>query len=121
MLQELEFDSSDVGPGSNLLEPLGHGFQLLLGNLGRQVGVANSIAELFLDRVEVPEEGLVVLDLLVQNGCSLFVEMCGHIVCVDEGLPLVQPFANLTELTGKCGVQKPLPVAELRQKETNQM
>lgn len=117
VLQELEPDCPDVCLGPDLLEPPGHGLQLLLGDGGDQVGVPDGVGELVLDRVEVPEEGLVVLDLLVEDGGRLLVEVGGHIVGVDQGLALVQPLPDLSELARQGGVQKPLPVAELKEDE----
>ena len=117
VFQELELDGPDVRQLADLLEPLGHALQLLLGDLGRLVRVVpESVAELLLDGAEIPEEGLVVLDLLVEDSGGLLVQVRGNVVGVDQGLALVQPLADLAELAGKGGVQKPLPVAELKSK-----
>ena len=45
--------------------------------------------------LEVREERFVVVDLLVKDGGGLLVEVRGHVVRVDQALPLVQPLPDL--------------------------
>jgi hypothetical protein len=47
---------------------------------------------------QILEEGAVVLDLLVEDGCGLLVELLRHVVRVDQGLALVQPLADLNPM-----------------------
>ena len=47
------------------------------------------------DVLEVGEEGLVVVDLLVEDGGRLLVEVRGHVLRVHQALTLVQPLPNL--------------------------
>ena len=75
--------------------------------------VVHCIDKLLLDRLDVLEEGLVVLDLLVEHGGRLLVQLAGDVVTIDEALALVQPLTNLTKLSRKPSVKKPLPMANL--------
>ena len=84
-----------------------------------QRAVVHCIDKLLLDRLDVLEEGLVVLDLLVEHGGRLLVELAGDVVSVDQALALVQPLADLTKLSRQPGVKQPLPVTNLSWKINN--
>ena len=105
--------------GSDPLESGVNGLNLLSGNLVNQRAVVHCIDKLLLDRLDVLEEGLVVLDLLVEHGGRLLVELAGDVVSVDQALALVEPLADLTKLSRQPGVQQPLPVTNLRRTKNN--
>ena len=100
MLQVLEPDCPDVALWSDVPQPLGHGLQLGLGDLGRQRARLHGVGELLLHRARVGKEGLrlkkeirhfdlypqnqgshlVVLYLLVEDGCRLLIQLCRDVV-----------------------------------------
>ena len=99
--------------GSDALKSGINGLDLFPRNLVNKRAVVHCIDKLLLDRLNVLEEGLVVLDLLVEHGGRLLVQLAGDVVTIDEALALVQPLTNLTKLSRKPSVKKPLPVANL--------
>ena len=105
MLQEFESHSSDIRLVANALEPVGHGVQLCPGNLSHQGAGGHGLGKLALARRVITEEGLVVLNLLVEDGGRLLVELRRDVILVDQSLALVQPLSDLTELAGEGRVQ----------------
>jgi hypothetical protein len=71
------------------------------------------IRKLLLDGIQILEEGSVILNLLVEDGRGLLVQLRRHVVGVDESFALIQPFTNLAEFSGKCCVKFPAPVSDL--------
>ena len=80
MLQEFQPHSPDVSLVADTLQPLSHGIQLSSGNLTHQRAGGEGPGELLLDRGIITEEGLVVLNLLVEDSCGLLVELGGNVV-----------------------------------------
>ena len=116
MLQKFESDSSDLGFRSDFIESDSQRFQLLSWNLGDVRTRRKGIRKLFLDGIQILEESSVILDLLVEDGRGLFVQLSRHVVGVDQSFTLIQPFTNLAEFSGKCCVKFPAPVSDLFKK-----
>ena len=113
MLQKFESDCSDFRFGSDFIEADSQRLQLLSWNLRDVRTRRKGIGKLFLDGIQILEEGSVILDLLVEDGRGLLVQLGRHVVGVDQSFTLIQPFTNLAEFSGKCCVKLPAPVADL--------
>ena len=86
MFKELQFDSSHLSLGSDGLEPDLNRLQLLPGNLAHQVPIPDRIGELLLNSTYVVEEGLVVLNLLIQNSSCFFIKLGWDVIPINESL-----------------------------------
>ena len=113
MFQKLQPDSSNFRLGPDFVQALAQRFELLLRDLVDVGAGGQGVGKLFLDGVEVFEEGSVVLDLLVQDGGRLLVELHRDVVGVDKSFALVQPLTYLPEFSRQSSVQLPAPVTSL--------
>ena len=86
VFQELQFDGPHLSLGSDGLQSDLDGLKLLSWNLAHKLPVSHSCCKLLLDSPNVSEEGLVVLNLLVQDGSSLLIKLGWDIISVNESL-----------------------------------
>ena len=86
VLQELQFDRPHLSLGSDGLQSDLDGLKLLSWHLAHKLAISHSCGELLLDCPNVSEEGLVVLNLLVQDSSSLLIKLGWDIISVYESL-----------------------------------
>ena len=86
VLQELQLDRPHLSLGSNSLQSDFNGLKLLSWHLANQLAIPHSCGKLLLDSSDISEEGLVVLNLLVEDGSRLLIKLGWDIISVNESL-----------------------------------
>ena len=86
VFEELQLDRPHLGLGSDGLKPNLDRLKLLSRNLAHQLTVPHGRGKLLLHCPDVSEEGLVVLNLLVEDGRGLLIKLGWDIISVNESL-----------------------------------
>ena len=86
VLEELQLDRPHLGLGSDGLKPNLNRLKLFPWNLAHKLPVPHGRGKLLLHCPDVSEEGLVVLNLLVEDGRGLLIKLGWDIISVNESL-----------------------------------